>query len=59
MKIEKIAKEKTLAENNKKQKKKEKKKGKKKQTKTRKQFEFSSIGDLVAFLDVFASGVVE
>ena len=39
--------------------KKEKGKKKKGKKKNRKQFEVSSIGDLVAFLDVCASGVVE
>ena len=47
-------------EKRKKKKKKEEKGKKKKQKKeNRKQFEVSSVGDLVAFLDVCASGVVE
>ena len=39
--------------------KRKKKKKKKNEKKTRKQFEVSSIGDLVAFFDVCASGVVK
>ena len=38
---------------------KRKKKKKKNEKKNRKQFEVSSIGDLVAFFDVCASGVVK